>query len=252
MKNSNRILLIAIAILFGLIAIGAILFRFYFSRIAVTMPGPVIFEQVTVVPLSKNGTKNPTQDGSVKSLKPFDKIITHGAWNIKIIHGKQYSIQITASPDIQPYLLVSNENGQLNLSMKDHGGDLLNNRYLLAKITTPNFNLLHAEGAANIIFDGFDLNQVHIETAGAAHIYGKNSSIEQLFLKSAGAAEFNLLDTKIKNAHIKTAGASAIKLNMMGGDLTGKIAGISTVRYTGTVQHQNVKSFGLSSIEPIF
>ncbi len=243
MKTSNKILFSVFGIIISVIVLLAIIARSYFLH-AIMMPGHVIIQTPTIT----NG-KNSSHILMSPIVKPFNEVAIGGAWDIKIHHGKHYSLKLKASPAIKPYINVTNVNGELKLYLADVPRGVFRDYRLRAVITTPKLNKIKTGGAAKILFNGFKSKNFTIDSAGATNVYGKNNYIENLRLKSAGASHFNLMRSKVKNAHISFAGASAVSLNMAGGTLTGKVVGFSSIKYAGTVKAQEVKTVGFASLK---
>lgn len=260
MKTSNKILLTVAVILFLIIAGNAIFFRLYFSRV-VLMPGPVIITELSqnaedVQPSKgivtiKNKTSSAANETEMQ-LKPFSSVAIRGAWDVKITQGKQYSVKIIATPEIESRIQILNDNNQLYLSVSDlHDDWNIHPTLIIAKITTPTLNEIRIAGASSVVFDGFKADNFNLDSSGASQVYGKNSEIKKLTLKGTGASYIDLLNVNAHDVDFRVAGTSKIKLNMTGGNLTGTAAGVSEIQYTGKVGNKDITTFGVSSVKPV-
>jgi len=231
MKTSNKILLTAAIGVIALLTLASIVTRAYLIR-SILAPGPIIPQTVTVYQLKDNTLIQPT----------FTQINIKGDWTVRIIRGDQYSVKIIA-PGEKNSVQTQYTDNTLHLISSTEDNHI-------AQITLPKLIALRTAGKTHVIFSNFHVDTLTINAAGSTHLQGNDNVINQLNLSLAGDSHADLQHSSVINADVNAMGTTTIQLNMKGGDLMGKTAGLFSVTYTGTIRNQMIHSFGTSSIKP--
>lgn len=236
MKTSNKILLgTGAALLVFIIAVVII------SRVMVG----------NVVTWEKDGQEKTVSAGEKVSNNPevdsFTELEIVGAWEVKVLRGEEHTITITAAESTMEKLVVENSGDTLKLSYPLHSS--ISSRGAKAEIVMPELERIESEGGTSIEFTGFTMDRLEVNLEGASNLKGIDSEIEDLFITAEGATNVDCGSCTIVNAHLDVEGAGSVKLHMDGGNLTGTVAGLANVVYTGTVDRQTVNVDGLGSVK---
>lgn len=238
MKTSNKLLLTGLISLLVIMVIVALVLR-------IAVNSPVLVPGVSA---SARVDSNQTNQNEIsQKIEGVNNIQVYGAWQIQIIHGDDYSLKIVSPKMVLSKVMVRQVGSTLTLRIPDS----LNFEELgvvRAYLVIPDLKGIEVNGATAIYFSGYKLSQLVLNLTGTNQLRGKDNTIQDLSISSAGASAVDLFDSSIVNAKLHTSGSSDIKLNMVGGDLTGLATGIARIIYHGTVNHRDVRTFGMSSV----
>lgn len=221
------------------------------------------------------------------SFSKFNQIKTVGNWSIAIKHGNKYQVKIFADKTALTSTTIEQHGNILYFTMQSGMFGGFKNK-INAEITLPSLNAIDASDGSNIMITGFNGNNLSITLAGMSHLNSINNNFQQVNIDSSGASKIitnndkfinatisisgagtintqnstfknlscslngaskgDLATSKVTDANVSLSGASRLTINMNGGVLKGNAYGASKVIYKGTVQNQEVKAHGVSSV----
>lgn len=147
-----------------------------------------------------------TQDREVKKAQ---RIRLSGSFEVEITQGPETSVKVEADENIQPFIFVSEKDGQLVIRTKEH---------VTIKSANP----------VKIIITSSQIDEVHL--AGSGKITGKN--------KFTGSNKFIL--------SISGSGDAIIDINTP--EINANISGSGTIRLTGETQKETIKISGVGDV----
>ncbi len=228
MKTSNRILLgVALGIAVMLVMLPLFILRVTVERNTLDESGKLSTDTI------------PTK---TFSLQDFVGIHADGYWDIEIVQGKEYRVDVNVPDDIVDRLIVRiDENKMLSLARKYSPQESVEPIRLQASITLPALSRLSIKNLGRIHFTGFTTDALTIEANGHSTIIGATNNIRNLILNSQGFVKVDLKESKIANAELFCGGLVNIDLNMAGGTLSGLIDGFGKVLYSGEVSEYTLE-----------
>jgi len=175
-----------IILLFSLL-ITAFLFQSCNDLISITGEGPVVSKTF--------------------SYDDFDEIESLGSFNVEIIKGEEYKIEVKAQQNLIDILEVNKNNHRLEIGIKDSynvTSDFDINFY----ITLPKIKKAIISGSGDMTLSKFEtIEDLTLEINGSGNITTKNNiDIKNITSKINGAGKIKLLGTN-KKQNIKISGS---------------------------------------------
>ena len=246
MKNSTKFVWIVL----GAIAVVMI--------VLTVMVRSIIGEHIVVSNGGKNGSEHSFNFSSESSgdhitreydLEGFNELQVVGGWDILVVADDNFSVVVEASEKAIGDLEVDKSGDSLVMALDYRKKADLNEFHgASATIHMPVLNTVDIDGAINMNVDGFTGDQISFKLDGAGQIVGVSCRLEQLNVASNGAVNVDFSDSETRNADVNIEGAGNIVLNMTGGKLTGVLAGLSNLEYSGDVSLLDVKKDGIGGI----
>jgi len=196
---------------------------------------------VTAVPA------NSKSDWKELQLKNFSKITVAGSWAVQIHQGAGYSVKVLAPADM------------IDTSCMVQNGELVVNKLAenvnptpRIEITMPKLQGIHILGAAQVLVSDFDAeNQAFALTVeGATSFHGERLKYDNINITCLGASSIKFNGCKLNSAAVNVSGASSGELDRMtGGELPGELNGVASLRYSGKVSGNKIKTSGLAVVK---
>jgi hypothetical protein len=182
---------------------------------------------------------NDLRDETVSDLRDFDRIEISGKFDVRIVHGDNYSVDLTGSEEQKEQYSVSRSgetliidfNGKKDFDWNVKGLSLEEMRII---ITTPRIEKIEANGFGTIRFDEFTSDDFEIDSRGPVKIRG-DINAHNLVVKLTGKSEAELsgnvnnlnahvefastlraYDLETQDAFVEVNGASSAKVNVSG------------------------------------
>lgn len=243
MKKSNKILLISILIVFGIMFIAALVSRMNTVNLFAA-------KEVVVTPEVVNSNNASANTVAVLPSKygNFTKIRTEGGIRLEAIRTNNYSVAIYGSDEAVRNTEIQIFGDTLAIKPKRECWSCGFQTVKVA-VSLPQLQSMEINGAAKAYFQGFDADKFTIDISGASEVVGKNNKVNNLSVDSSGSSKINLQDSLTTNVHLDLSGASKIFLNMAGGELSGNASGASEIRYRGKISDEFVDLSGSSTIK---
>lgn len=180
----------------------------------------------------------------------FDRLHFDDLWYVEITGGDSFSIVVEADKALLDGITVDQRGNELFFSCDSYlSSGSSDSGDIHAKIVMPDLERLEFTGMGQVRLNHFALDKLSIVNSGASNIDGSDVTIDSLDLTVNGAANAELFDMNVRNCRLDISGAASIKLNMDGGELTGKVSGAASVLYKGTVSDESVSMSGIGSLK---
>lgn len=245
MKNSSKFVLIVLAVIAILMIVLTIMVR------------SIINDHIVVNKTGEGGSEYSFSGGSDSGamiekeydFADFNKLRIAGGWDADISYADDYSVVIKARERTINDLRLDKEGTTLNIRHNlmngKHDGDF---HGASVEIRMPELAAVRIEGAINLKASDFTGELLDIRLDGAGQIVGRDCEFEQLELVSNGAVNVDFKESSLTNADVRIEGAGNIMLNMNGGELTGFLAGLSNLEYSGDVSRLDVEKDGIGGV----
>ncbi|MFA6075491.1 MAG: DUF2807 domain-containing protein [Negativicutes bacterium] len=213
-----------------------------FVMIAVALPY-FFKDHLTLTPVQLNAES----DWQELQLNNFDKITVFGSWAVRIKQGNEYSVSVKAPAGLTDKSCTV-QNGELIINKL---ADNLNSAPRI-EITMPKLQNVHILGAAEVRVSDFKApKQPFVLTVeGATSFRADRSTFENVKIACQGASSIEFRGCVINSADVNIAGASSVELDRMnGGELTGELNGVASLRYSGNIASNKIKTSGLAVVK---
>lgn len=227
---------IGILIFIVAIAAGIILAKmFSFGSLpAVGMPSISFFEKV-------RGSGNVVTEK--RNVSEFTKVDVGGVFNVEIVAGKEYSVEVEADDNLLPLISTSVDGGTLEIETEKR---FSTRNDLKVRITAPDIERLDLSGASKAVLSNIGNEDLTLDLSGASRlkVSGKTGT---LTVDMSGASKIDTGELSAARVVIDGSGASRATVNASE-DLTADLSGASKVRYTGSPSNVQKKTSGASSV----
>jgi phage shock protein PspC (stress-responsive transcriptional regulator) len=183
-------------------------------------------------------------------LNNFDELEIHGVFNINIMTGEQYAVELLGSDEEKrkyniyrsgKALVVEYEGGKRKF---DWDKDFIDVDQIRINITMPSLEKLEAEGYGSIGFDEFTENDMEIDIRGPIKVRGALNA-ESLVINLTGKSEAEL-SGRVENMEAEIQFASKLKsYNLEVTDAVVSVNGASSAKVN--VHHSLEMEEGLAS-----
>lgn len=174
-------------------------------------------------------------------FKDFHDLFFNGSWDIKVVEGSDYHIEIQALENIFNYVSVKSIGDKLIFNHLSGYQELDGEYALKVEIYIPSVSDITLLGACRLDLKGFRQDYLGIEANGATRISVSDTRLTKLNLKGQGIAEWNLSRASIVNADVEYNGKFKIALLMEGGKLKGNLDGEGELAYGGEADTKEMK-----------
>jgi phage shock protein PspC (stress-responsive transcriptional regulator) len=182
---------------------------------------------------------NDLREESIGDLRDFDKIEISGRFDLRIVKGDNYSVDLTGSEEDKEQYTVSRSGETLIIDFngkKDFDWDVkgLSLEEMRIIITMPGIEKIEANGFGTIRFDEFTSDDFEIDSRGPVKIRG-DINAHNLVVKLTGKSQADLsgnvnnlnarvelastlraYDLQTQDAFVEVNGASSAKVNVTG------------------------------------
>ena len=178
-----------------------------------------------------------------RGVSGFTAVEVSGVFQVEIVAGKEYSIEIQADDNILP-LIETNVSGDTLRIGLEHSVKTRND--MIVRITAPNIKRVQASGAAKINASGIKNDSFSVDTSGASKVVliGETAKLD---IHVSGASNIDAEQLPAVNVNIDSSGASKIAVNATG-ELHTQASGASRITYTGNPRSVDNHTSGASSI----
>jgi len=185
-------------------------------------------------------------------FQDFTNISVGTVFNVAIIQGSEYSIEVTIDADEVNRVSVTQSGSTLNVGLLQGDGDI---QTLQAVVTMPVLDRINLTGVVNATVSDFGQAQMMVNVGGVSRLNGNGLTISNLTAIVSGVSQLNFGNIRpLGTANIDVDGVSQATLNMgVGSTLTGSVgtgqgSGVSALFYYGTNVTVSVATDGLSSV----
>ena len=170
-----------------------------------------------------------------------------GGWKTILSQGNSSRGEIRIPVELEEALEVRRSGDELTISLRRGFRPGSSSAYLI-ELELASLQSLQVEGAGEIELRDFDEDQLALRLEGAANIRAAGVRADELVVKAAGACNLDLVDSLFVNARLELEGASNADIQMGGGELSGRVAGIASVEYGGKVSSETIRTEGVASV----
>jgi len=174
-------------------------------------------------------------------------VTLQGPWQAEIRQGDETEMEITIPGSLDPDLISWNEKG-MDLILTNRNEKAHSSITPTVRLTLASLDGLYSVAVSTIRFEGFEGDRLTVSCSGAAEVMGTRSRYKDLTVNLSGAGDMDFSDVETENADIQVGGAGSISLNMTGGSLSGNLAGMGEVTYSGTVSRNSLSTTGLGTV----
>ena len=191
------------------------------------------------------------------TLPDFIGVDISSYFDVEISKGNREDVEITYSPELEPYIIAKVLNGKilhLGIDTKDMPRDLKREnsrgRYILkAKIVTPDIESLETSGAAKVELNGdFTPRIFKGDFSGASSIKGLNIRTKSASIDCSGASKLQIFGSVSDKASYDFSGASHADIRQDIGDLYIETSGASKASIEGALSKIKIDLSGASSM----
>jgi hypothetical protein len=195
----------------------------------------------------------------------FTAVEVNDAFEVSIIQSSSYSVTITADERIIDYVVVTEINGSLKLSVD--AARYRSNFVRKAEITMPELDMISLSGASKGTAKGFSSsNQFVLNMFDASFLQMTDIKVGDIVINVTGASTFNARGTggdlvatisgasnvdlgifSVNDADVNLSGASRAGINL-DGRLDAWVSGASTLEYTGEPTLGDIITSGGSTV----
>jgi hypothetical protein len=178
-----------------------------------------------------------------RDVKGFTSVDVSGVFQVEIISGKDYSVEVQADDNILPLIETNVSGSTLQIDLKDK---VSTRSDMVVRITAPNIERVETTGASKVTASGIKNDSFSINTTGASKVYltGETANLD---IDVTGASMVDAEQLNASIANIQASGASKINVNVSG-ELHSEASGASRIVYSGDPKTIDNHQSGASSI----
>lgn len=181
---------------------------------------------------SSRSTSTKSDKAQSFDFEDFQHIKATALYDLEIIHGEDYSVEIDASKTQLSKMKAYQRGDEVVFEMNEKNWNWFDDskkRRVKVYVTMPNIESLSINGACKANIADFDLEALRLEVSGASEAY---------------------VQANVRRLNAKVAGASTLKLSGKGTDLDVDVAGASSLKaYNFESDYADINASGASSAE---
>lgn len=189
-------------------------------------------------------------------FKNFDSLDISWVFDVNVSADDTYSVEITVSSEVVPYLDIVQSGSKLILGTKGLPKKLTNQRnwnpVAKAKITMPALAAVNISGAAKILsMDQFtSTDNFSLECSGASKVHALHIEAAKINIESSGASKFKLY-SKANSASIDLSGASKGLMELTADAIEVDASGAANLKITGAAKDADIDCSGACNTDLI-
>ncbi len=164
------------------------------------------------------------------SVSDFKKIDLSGFYDVNIVKGDQFSVEIVATPDDHKLLSVNSVDGTLDVRYLKSNTQ----KYAMeVKIVMPDLSGFAIAGASEATeISGFNGKSLFVSIEGSADVSLQNCYYSSLELELSGEGSVNTLKSTAQNASAILNGTGTIQVHAKE-SLNAEVNGMGKIKYSG-------------------
>jgi hypothetical protein len=203
-----------------------------------------------------------------RNFSNFNGVDVSSAIDLHVKQDSAFSVKVTIDEDLQPYIIVSEENGTLHIRQENNTSLNATGR-IKVYVSAPLFKQLEASGACKVIGENtltapdnidvhvtgasnakleLDAPKISASMSGASDVTLKGRT-KDLVIKGSGASHARCFDLNSENADVDVSGASSTELSASV-RLDADASGASHIRYRGNAALSKNES-GAGKVEKV-
>lgn len=181
-----------------------------------------------------------------RDITGFNSVSVSGVFNIEIVSGRDFSVEVEADDNLLPIITTEVNNGVLKISSE---GRIRSINKMLVRISAPDIEKVRSSGVAKVSVEEIKNSSFELSTSGASKVSLSGSTAE-LKIDVSGAGKVEAENLSAQNASVRTSGAGKINVNVSE-SLDAKVSGAGTIRYSGSPKNVNERKSGAGKIMPL-
>ena len=178
-----------------------------------------------------------------RNVSDFSKVDAGGVFQVEIVAGKEYSVEVQADDNLLPLIRTEVRGGTLQISSEKR----FNTRNdIKVRITAPNIEGIEASGASKVNASAIKGESLDIDTSGASKVSIAGET-RQLNIQVSGASTIDASNLNAVDADVDASGASKVSVNATG-NLKAEASGASSVNYSGSPANVEKRTSGASRV----
>jgi hypothetical protein len=178
-----------------------------------------------------------------RDVAGFNEVEVSGAFQVEIVAGKDFSVELQADDNILPLIQTKVDGGTLQIELVQ---SVRSKSEMNVRISAPNIERVQSSGAAKINASGIKNEQFSIDTSGASKIV-LNGETAKLDIDVSGASNIDAEQLVSGTVNIDSSGASKIAVNAKD-EIRTQASGASRITYMGDPKTVESQTSGSSSI----
>jgi hypothetical protein len=188
-----------------------------------------------------------TGSGNVMSQKRdaagFDSVEVSSAFQVEIVAGKDFSVEVVADDNILPQINTEVRGGTLHI---ETDGKISTKNEMIVRITAPNIERVQSSGASKISVSGINGDSFSLDVSGASKVV-LSGETEHLSIDVSGASNVDAEQLNAVRAEVEASGASKIAVNVSS-ELHTQASGASHIVYSGDPKTIENRQSGIGTV----
>ncbi|MFN6962211.1 MAG: head GIN domain-containing protein [Pyrinomonadaceae bacterium] len=179
-----------------------------------------------------------------RGVSDFSKIVVGGVFNVEIVAGREYSVEVTADDNLLPYIETETHGDTLDIRLTKR---VSRHSELKVKITAPVIDGVESGGASRIDVSGVTGDTFDLDTSGASRVTLRGD-VNNAVIRASGAGSVDAGDLRAANADVDASGAAKVAVNVSG-HLKADASGASRISYRGSPASVERHTSGAGSVD---
>jgi hypothetical protein len=179
-----------------------------------------------------------------RNVTGFKKIDAGGAFQLEIVAGKEFSVEIEADDNVLPLIKTEVRGDTLHIERENKIS--FNTNRLVAKISLPELNGLNVSGASRARISGVVADDLKLEASGASRIEISGVA-EEVDADLSGASRLEAGNLQVERAEVDASGASTANV-FVSESIKAEASGASSISYAGNPKSVDKNASGASSV----
>lgn len=179
-----------------------------------------------------------------RNVSGFKGVEVGGVFQVEIVAGKDYSVEVEADDNLVPLISTEVESGVLRIRTEK---SISKQSALKIRVSAPDIESLDISGVSGITLSGVKNSALSVESSGASKINVEGST-GNLTVDVSGASQVDAVNLQTTNARVEASGACKITVNASN-EIDADLSGASKVRYAGDPKNIIRNTSGASRVE---
>lgn len=163
-----------------------------------------------------------------RDLKGFDKVQVGGGFQVEIVAGKEFGVEVEADDNLMP-LVNTNVSGDTLEIGRQKGYSAKNP--IRIRISAPEISGIDTSGGAGVTVSGLKNSNLSIESSGGSKVTASGTTAK-LTVEMSGGAKIVANDLAAIDVNVDGSGGSSVEV-LVSGELRSDISGGARVTYSG-------------------
>jgi hypothetical protein len=177
-------------------------------------------------------------------LSGFKGVDVGGAFQVEIVAGKEYSVEVEADDNLLPLIRTEVDGDVLKIETEK---SISRNSSLRVRISAPDIDSLESSGVSSITLSGVKNTGLKVDSSGASKINVEGTT-GTLTVDVSGASTVDAANLQAENSNVDASGACKVTVNASN-EVQGHASGASKIRYAGTPKNVIKNTSGAGRVE---